>query len=116
MGSATIAMRDKTLNENNTDELCTLLTEIKLKAETNSVDIASAAGKVFNDSFANGGNLTYDNIKEMAEAWITIEDDSNVIDAIINDEIEELGIAIGIQDMIMDESDSDDHLVNEVEM
>ena len=42
VGSATIAMRDKTLSENDTDELCALLADVKLKAETNSIDTASA--------------------------------------------------------------------------
>ena len=116
MGSATVTMIDKILSENDTDEHCTLLAEIKLKAETNSIDTASAAGKVFNDSFVNGGNLTRDEMKEMAEAWITIEDDPNIIHALIDDEIEELGIATEIQDMIIDESNSDNDLVNEVEM
>ena len=116
MGSVTIAIRDKILSENDTDELCTLLAEIKLKAEANSIDIASAAGKVFNDSFVNSRNLTHDKIKEMAKVWITIEDDSDIIDAVIDNEIEELGIATETQDMIIDESNSDNDLVNEVEM
>ena len=115
MGSVTIAIRDKILSENDTDELCTLLAEIKLKAEANSIDIASAAGKVFNDSFVNSRNLTHDKIKEMAKVWITIEDDSDIIDAVIDNEIEELGIATETQDMIIDESNSDSDLVNEVE-
>ena len=49
VGSATISVRDKTLTENDTDELCALLADVKLKAENNSIDTTSAVGKVFSD-------------------------------------------------------------------
>ena len=78
------------MSENDTDELCALLADVKLKAETNSIDTASAVGKVFSDSFVNCANLTHEEMKEMAKTWVTIEDDPDVIDAVIDSEIEAL--------------------------
>ena len=78
----------------------------------------SAVGKVFSDSFVNSRNITHDKIKEMIKAWVSIENDPDVINAVIDNEIEELGKIAEIQDIII-ESDSEeenDDLDNGVEM
>ena len=118
MGSATNIVRDKTLTDDDIDELCALLADVKLKAETHSIDTISIVGKVFSNSFMDSRHLTYDEIKEMTKVWVSIEDDPDVIDAVIDDEIEELGKTREIQDMII-ESDSEEEnedLDNDVEM
>ena len=79
------------MSETDTDELCTLLADVKLKVETNSIDTTSAVGKVFSDSFVNSRNITHDKIKDMIKAWVSIENDPDVINAVIDNEIEELG-------------------------
>ena len=52
----------------------------------------------------------------MATAWVSIEDDPDVIDAVIDDEIEELGKTREIQDMIMESDSEEEDLDNDVEM
>ena len=64
VGSATIATRDKTLSENDTDELCALLANVKLKAGINTIDTNSMVGRVFSDSFVSDRNLNDDEIKK----------------------------------------------------
>ena len=57
MGSATISVRDRTLTENDIDELCALLADVKLNVETYFIDTTSAVGKVFSNSLWTIGIL-----------------------------------------------------------
>ena len=106
------------MSETDTDELCALLADVKLKAETYSIDTTSAVGKVFSDSFVNSRNIAHDKIKEIAKAWVSIENDPAIINAVIDNEIEELGKTTEIQGIIIESGNEEenDDLDNDVEM
>ena len=106
------------MSETDTHELCALLADVKPKVETYPIDTTSAVGKVFSDLFVNSRNITHNKIKEMAKVWVSIENDPDIIDAVIDNDIEELRKSIEIQDVIIEsgsEEDNDD-LDNDVEM
>ena len=89
-------MGKKVLSKEVSDELCDLMSGIKLRADTSSIHVSSSAGNVFKDSFVTDGNLSRGDLSRddiennMAEVWVDIEDDEEVLFAIIDDELLEL--------------------------
>ena len=56
------------------EELCDLISSIKLRANASCIDLSSSTGNVFKDSFVADGDLLQDGIENMAEVWVDIED------------------------------------------
>lgn len=80
----------KTVSKEVSDELCLLMSDIKLKVSTGELDSKPGAGEVFNDSFAIDTGLSKQDIQSMADTWINVEDDPEIIDAIVDDELEDI--------------------------
>ncbi len=53
------------------DELCQLMTNVKIKV-VECFDTSAIDG-VFKDSFATDADISPDDIKTMAETWVTVE-------------------------------------------
>jgi DDE superfamily endonuclease/Tc5 transposase DNA-binding domain len=90
IGSASTSLAHKTLKKEDCDDLCQLMTMLKVKATEVSLDCRETA-VAFQDSFvAEPGEFTPDNYVDMIDNWICIEDEKEVINAICDDEIEAL--------------------------
>ena len=66
------------------DELCCLMADVKLKATEYSINTGSAVGAVFSEQFVVKRDLTDTEMKTMAETWIGIEDNKEVVDDIFD--------------------------------
>ena len=66
IGRASTSIKHNTIEKIETDELCSLLTGVKLKTEKCRTATTSAVGRVFADSFVTYGNVTNDDLKAMA--------------------------------------------------
>jgi hypothetical protein len=66
IGRSSTSMKHNTIEKTETDELCSLLTSVTLKAEEYRAAATSAVERVFADSFVTGGNITNDDLKAMA--------------------------------------------------
>ena len=71
------------------DELCALMKEVKFKLYTTGVDTIGSEN-VFENSFVNDSGLSYEDYQELSNAWINIEDEKLVIDAIVDEELDGL--------------------------
>ena len=69
------------------EDLCNLMKSIQLKATETELDTKMTAA-VMDKSFVNDSNVPREEWLEMAEVWAEVEDDPDVIEAVIDDEIE----------------------------
>ena len=98
----------KTVSKDMSDELCVLMSNIKLKVGTIDSKLAPKAVEVFDDSFATDPGLSNQDLQSMADTWINVEDNPEIMDAIVDDElndIEEMAKVCDNEDV--DKSDDD---------
>jgi DDE superfamily endonuclease/Tc5 transposase DNA-binding domain len=90
LGRASTSLNCRILKKEDCDELCELMTMLKVKATTDLLD-CDKAGVAFKDSFVSEADqYTAENYNEMIHNWICIEDEEEVMNAVCNQEIEEL--------------------------
>ena len=103
VGRASIPERQKVLSKKASDELCDLMSGIKLRANSSYIDVSSSTTNVFKDSFVTDGDLSRDDIENMAEVWVDIEDDQDIVNTIIDDKLQE------IEEVDASKTDDDDY-------
>ena len=77
----------KVVSKETCNELCNLMNSIKLRANESSIDTTTAVGNVFRDTFVTDGDISNDDFHDMAEAWVDIEDNEDMINEIVDDEL-----------------------------
>jgi hypothetical protein len=88
------------------------MNNIKLRAKECSIDTTTAVGNVFRDSFVTDGDISNDNLHDMAEAWIDIEDNEDMINEIVDDEL--LLVDAIVNDKNLDDADYEDDEEEEI--
>lgn len=88
VGRASVPEREKALNKDDSDELCDLISKIKLRANESSLD--TIIGAVFKDLFVTDRELPKTGTITMAEVWVEIEDNEKVMNAITDNELQEI--------------------------
>ena len=79
-----------------------------------NTDTTTAVGNVFRDTFVTDGDISNNNLHDMAEAWIDIEDNEDMINEIVDDELL-LVDAIVNNDKNLDSEDDDDEEIVQFE-
>ena len=87
VGHASTLEWKKVVSKETCNELCNLMNSIKLRANESSIDTTTAVGNVFRDTFVTDGDISNDDLHDMAEAWIDIEDNEDMINEIVDDEL-----------------------------
>ena len=92
LGSNTIPAAQKYLSKDDCDELCSLMKSLKMKANEASLNCNTTAIALQGSFAADGSVVGYDedDFNTMIENWIEVEDDPFVMEAICEDEIEEI--------------------------
>jgi hypothetical protein len=90
LGKASIALSDKTLKKEDSDQLCELMTVLKLKATRCSLDCNKQAIALKDSFVAQPEEFTAHDYNAMIDNWICIEDAEEVMNAICEEEIEAL--------------------------
>jgi hypothetical protein len=88
------------------------MNNIKLRAKECSIDTTTAVGNVFRDSFVTDGDISNDDLHDMAEAWIDIEDNEDMINEIVDDEL--LLVDAFVNDKNLDDADNEDDEEEEI--
>ena len=90
LGSNSIPQKAKVLSKEDSDELCDLMTKLQVKVKETGVDTNT-------DAYALQGSFAADvdaysgiDFAAMAESWIDIEDEPEIMDAILDEEIENI--------------------------
>ena len=86
-GSNSVPAKEKKLTEEDCHQLCSLMRTLQVKVSASSLDCNNTA-IVFQDSFVSEGEFTNEEYSSMATNWIDIEDEEEVVNAVIDDEIE----------------------------
>ena len=102
-GLTKVSTAKKTLSKEDTDEICALMRKLIVKAPTVNISKDAVALK---DSFAEEGTLDDSMLEEMANRWVDIEDDPEIIEEEVNEAIDELMEAENVLD-ISDAEDDD---------
>jgi DDE superfamily endonuclease/Tc5 transposase DNA-binding domain len=90
IGSASMSESDKTLKKEDCDQLCELMTLLKVKATNASLD-CNVNASVFQESFLSEIEVfSTQDYNDMIDSWICIEDDEEVMNAVLEEELEEL--------------------------
>jgi len=79
------------LSKDISNKLCDLMLSIKLRVNESSIDVSSSVGTVFKNSFVAEGDLAKAKIEIIAEVWVDIEDNEEVMNVIIGNELQEIG-------------------------
>jgi hypothetical protein len=109
VGHASTPEWKKVVSNDTCNELCNLMNNIKLKAKECSIDTTTAVGNVFRDSFVTDGDISNDELHDMAETWINIEDNEHMINEIVDDELLLVDAnAIVNNDINLDNEDDDE--------
>jgi hypothetical protein len=90
LGSSSTSLADKTLSKEDTDRLCSLMMSLKFKATSASVDCDTTAIALHGSFVSEHDKFTETDYKNMIENWVCVEDDPDVIDAICDEELENL--------------------------
>ena len=105
----------KLVSKEASDELCFLMSNIQLQVSTGNFNSAPKAIEVFQDSFATDSGLSNEDLGSIADVWINVEDDPEIIDAIVDDElneIENVPMVCDGKDELNDENDEDPESIN----
>ncbi len=86
-GSATIPLKDKTIDDELLKEMCDLMCKVNVKATEACLNTASDA-TVLHNSFAMERDVTTKQFEEMVENWIDEESDPLFINEMVMDEID----------------------------
>ena len=90
VGRASILAKKSVLSKEDSDELCDLMSSIKFRANVSSVDLSSSTVNTFKDSFVSDGDLSRDDMENVAEVWVDIENDEDIVNAVIDDKMQEI--------------------------
>ena len=88
------------------------MNSIQLRANECSIDTTTAVGNVFKDTFVTDGDISNDDFHEMAEAWVEIEDNEDMINEIVDDEL--LLVDAIVNDENLDDADNEDDEEEEI--
>ena len=111
VGHASTPEWKKVVSNDTCNELCNLMNSIKLRANECSIDTTTAVGNVFRDTFVTDGDISNDDFHDMAEAWVNIEDNEDMINEIIDDEL----LLVDAIDKNLDDADNEDDEEEEIE-
>ena len=114
VGHASTPEWKKVVSNDTCNELCNLMNNIKLRAKECSIDTTTAVGNVFRDTFVTDGDISNDDLHDMAEAWIDIEDNEHMINEIVDDELL-LVDAIVNNDKSLDDADDEEEEILQIE-
>ena len=114
VGHASTPEWKKVVSNDTCNELCNLMNNIKLRAKECSIDTTTAVGNVFRDTFVTDGDISNDDLHDMAEAWIDIEDTEDMINEIVDDELL-LVDAIVNNDKSLDDADDEEEEILQIE-
>ena len=88
VGSATLAHRKKVMSDDICNELCKLMSQVKAKAHPlNDTFIVTA---VFHSSFVVDPTFSTKDMEDMVSTWVNIEDDRDIVDAIVDEQLENI--------------------------
>ena len=87
LGTNSIPNCDKVLNTEESLNLCELMNQLQVKTLESGVDTNSTAYALQN-SIADEARLSKDDLLSIAENWVNIEDEREVVNATIDEEIE----------------------------
>ena len=85
--AAQVSTSKKTLSKEDADELCSLMKSLIMKAPTVDINKDAVALK---DSFAQEGMIDDGVLEEMANRWVDIEDEPEIIEEEVREAIDEL--------------------------
>eukprot|EP00978_Attheya_sp_CCMP212_P044514 scaffold312923_cov43-Attheya_sp.AAC.1 len=80
VGRSRVPISTKTLNKDDCDNICDLLEQLSVKAKESGVNVSREAHGL-EGSLVSDGSFTRAEIRAMAENWVNVEDDPNIIDA-----------------------------------
>ena len=106
VGSCSMPLSKKQIAQEDSDEICDLFSNIKLRANEDEGDVSKFAA--LSGSFAvDGRSMSPQEQTIMIEEWLNVEDNQVVLDAEIDDELERLESGAGDNDD--DDEDNDDY-------
>ena len=82
-------MKKKVISKEECDDICALLKNLKMRHNETPVDTETQAYGL-QASYLNEGDFTTDEMERMVENWVTVEDDPDIVDAMVEDEIGDL--------------------------
>ena len=108
VGSKSMPNKKKTITEEQCDELCSLLQNIKLKATEASVDTKKHASVLDQSiiSELDSNTLQKEEWKEMVENWVMIEDDLDIQNEEVNEVLDSMDKKEVVEDDEGNESDA----------
>ena len=77
----------KNPNEDDCDNICNLLEKLSVKVKESGVNVAWEA-RVLQGSLVSDGSFTKVEMRAMAENWVKVEDDPDIIDTEVDEAIE----------------------------
>ena len=106
LGHSGTPLGKKTLSKEDCDELCSLMKAVQLKTKSCELD-TNIVAVALQGSFAEELNLEDKDLMAMVEEWVEVEDDKEMINAIVDEEVEllETEATISVEDD--EESDID---------
>jgi hypothetical protein len=114
LGTLSIAHSKKTMRQAEEEELCTLMSKIQVKARETNVNCSTDAIALQNSFASEGFDYTDAQLSAMISNWVNIEDEPEIINALIDDELEALEKKV-ISDEYMNVMDDDEpEIVNAV--
>lgn len=90
VGTLSIPNSQKTLSKEDNDELCSLMANLHVKVNENEIDCVKVAVALQGSFVADIDPYSEEDYSAMAEMWVDIEDDPDIVDAVCEDEILEL--------------------------
>ena len=87
VGRSYVPINMKALNKDDCDNIYNLLETISVKAKDSGVNLSREARDI-KGSLVSDGSFTKAEIREMAENWVQVEDDPDIIDAGVDEAIE----------------------------
>jgi len=97
------------LNKEDSQNLCELMCKLQVKTFENQVDTNSIAIALQN-SIADEDRLSMDELSSIADNWVNIEDEPEVVNVTIDEEIE------AIENEILESTEVDDDQEPEVDV
>jgi DDE superfamily endonuclease len=91
LGSLSIPAREKVLSAADCSKLCNLMSSLQVKVTETNLD-CSNVGKVFQNSFATEDRYTTSQLANIAENWVDIEDQPEIMEATIEDDIDAMEV------------------------
>jgi len=109
LGTNSIPNCNKVLNKEDSRNLCELMCKLQVKTFENQVDTNSIAIALQN-SIADEDKLSMDELSSIADNWVNIEDEPEVVNVTIDEEIE------AIENEILESTEVDDDQEPEVDV